>query len=30
MDPFERPLLHDFYYHMEDGVPVLDNPETDR
>lgn len=22
----EPPLCHDFYYHMEDGVPVLDKP----
>lgn len=27
-----RPLSHDLYYHLEDGVPVLDNrtePEDD-
>lgn len=22
-------ILHDLYYHMEDGVPVLDNPDDD-
>jgi hypothetical protein len=21
----QRPLLHDFLYHVENGVPVLDN-----
>jgi hypothetical protein len=21
-------LLHDLYYHLEDGVPVLDPPEN--
>lgn len=27
-EPAENPapLCHDFYYHMEDGAPVLDNP----
>lgn len=28
MDHNEKPLLHDLYYHLEDGVPVLDKPES--
>lgn len=24
--PRPTPLPHDLYYHLEDGVPVLDNP----
>lgn len=29
MDPNSHPLCHDLYYHLEDGVPVLDKPEND-
>jgi hypothetical protein len=24
-----KPLSHDLYYHLEDGVPVLDNRADD-
>lgn len=27
-ETFTPPLLHDFYYHLENGVPVLDTPDS--